>query len=286
MPRPPGEPDEFDKVNFVIDAWAEPCEAPWYIYIQLLKPAALTAFITLISFGLGDVARGFARPHGLDRRRSGKRKGKWARRIPKFPEIGNLIGAQIEGSSAVKGANWGVAGRFLWRVDTVLQAGLFWWLIADVTTDFAYTFTSLLYETRWCEGQDKGRFSWAKGVTEQLLPNVWGEIGFNDKDYDRPFPGWVVTFGNSGPKGATVGFGLDFEPFFPASPPTAYQSQVVNIDTGRVIADTGQQPADASGNAQAACIARVPPGVRFGVRALAVDGRGKVVGGAITGVEA
>ena len=133
MPKPPGDPDYFDKVNYVIDAWARPCEAPWYVYINTLKPAALEAFITLISFGWGDVARGFARPPGLGRRRTGKRKGKWRRAIPRFPEIGNMIGNQIPGAKSMQGIKYGTVGRFLWRIDTTLQAGLFYWLVADVT---------------------------------------------------------------------------------------------------------------------------------------------------------
>ncbi len=33
MPTPP-DLDYFDKVNYVIDAWVLPCEAPWYIYVS------------------------------------------------------------------------------------------------------------------------------------------------------------------------------------------------------------------------------------------------------------
>ena len=61
--------DFFEKTNFVIDSWAQPCEAPWYIYIETLWPALLEAFITLMLFGWDDVARGYFRPKQKRRRR-------------------------------------------------------------------------------------------------------------------------------------------------------------------------------------------------------------------------
>jgi len=95
MPRPPHPLDYFDKVNYVIDAWMSPCQAPWYVYVETLKPATLTAFITFLTFGWDDVFRGWARPKDVGKRRAKKRKGKWARWVPRFPEVGEVIGRQI-----------------------------------------------------------------------------------------------------------------------------------------------------------------------------------------------
>ena len=103
MPVPP-DPDYFDKVNFVTDAWTQACEAPWYIYVSTLKPALLAAFITLLTFGWDDVLRGYARPPDRhSRRRSGKR-GKGKRRgVRGIPEMGEAMGRHLPGSTAVKG---------------------------------------------------------------------------------------------------------------------------------------------------------------------------------------
>ena len=103
MPVPPN-PGMFDKVNYVIDAWSCPCEAPWYIYVETLKPALLTAFITLATFGWDDVARGYFRPRGLGRRTSkrggrGKGGGGRSRGIPEF-------GDMICKNHATFGGNW------------------------------------------------------------------------------------------------------------------------------------------------------------------------------------
>ncbi|KKL13405.1 hypothetical protein LCGC14_2526070, partial [marine sediment metagenome] len=79
-----------------------------------MKPALLAAFITLITFGWDDVLRGYFRPRGLYKRRTGKRKGKFVRRIPRFPEIGNELGTHLPGASEVKGTKWSNLGKTLW----------------------------------------------------------------------------------------------------------------------------------------------------------------------------
>ena len=275
----------FDQVNYVIDAWARPCEAPWYIYVECLKPAALNAFITFITFGLSDVARGFARPKGLNKRRSGKRKGKWNRRIPRFPELGNLLGSHLPGSDAARSANWSTGAKALWRIDGVAQHFLFWWLVADITNDFAFEFTSCLYETRWCEASAAGRFSWQKGLKELVSPDVWNEIAFTSKDYEFPFPNWVITFGNTGIKGATITFSIDWQPVFPASPPTSYTTRLVNITTGAVVSEIGPTLADSDGNATAIISADIPRGTQFKVEGFAAGNWAYAADGAIIGME-
>lgn len=285
MPKPPKNPESFDKVNYVIDAWSRPCDAPWYIYVETLKPALLEAFLTLIAFGWDDVLRGYARPRGLTRR-TGKSKGKRRGFSPRrFPEFGDMVGRHLPGSDAVKGIKWSNGLKTLWRIDGLLQAGLFWWLVADVTEDFAFNWTSVLYETRWCQASSKGRFSWRKGVVEPISPNVWNEIGFTDKDYEFPNPIWIITFGLTGPNGATIAFSLDLEPFFPASPPVSFESRLVDTDTGEVYSTTGTELVDPDGKGIGILSAGVPNGRRFRVEVFAAGNWGKARDGVIIGME-
>ena len=285
MPKPPKNPDEFDKVNYVIDAWARPCEAPWYIYVETLKPALLEAFITLLTFGWDDVARGYARPRGLGRR-TGKGKGKRRGFSPRrFPELGELTGRHLPGSDAVKGINWSDSLKTLWRIDTAIQGVLFWWLVADVTNDFAFNWTSALYETRWCQESSKGRFSFRKGVVETVLQDVWNEIGYTEKDYEFPFPNWVITWGNTGPAHSTITFSLDFVPFFPDAPPLSYQTRLVDKDTGKIFVQSTVEPPDPNGNGIAILKASVPSGRRFKVEAFVAGAPARAVAGNIVGME-
>lgn len=247
MPRPPKKPHDFDQVNYVIDAWSRPCEAPWYIYVETLKPALLEAFISLITFGWDDVLRGWARPAGLHRR-TGKGKGKRRGRFPtRFPELGDLTGRHLPGSDAVKGINWSDGAKTIWRLDGALQLGLFGLLIVDIADDFAFNWTSVLYETQWCRESSKGRFSYRLAAPVVIGGIVWQTLGFTVEEYEKPFPNWVGTFGVTGINGATIAFAVDlgptaFDPF-----PTSYQTRLVNKLTGEVLSLSTLTPADPDG---------------------------------------
>jgi len=127
MPRPNIDEDSFDKINFVIDSWTTGCEAPWYVYIETMKPAALEAFIVLISFGWADVVRGAFRPKGLGRR-TGKKKGKWGKYKPGFPEVGNTLGKSLPFAEQLDDyIKWSNGFKTLWRIDNLMQAAFFMW---------------------------------------------------------------------------------------------------------------------------------------------------------------
>lgn len=285
MPKPPGDPDLFDKVNYVIDAWSRPCEAPWYIYVETLKPALLEAFITLIAFGWDDVVRGYLRPKGLGMRRTSKRKGKGVRKLPRFPELGELIGENLPGSDAAKGTRWSDGLKTLWRIDAAIQGVLFAWLVADVTLDLAFNWTSVLYQTRWCEASSKGRFSWRKGTVELISPDVWNEIAYTSKDWEFPLPNWVITFGNIGANGAAIAFSLDLEAAFAGDPPTSFQTRLVDRTTSEVFATNEATPLDPDGKGIAVIQASVPRNRQFKVQVFAAGGWGRATDGAITGFE-
>lgn len=286
MPVPP-DLDYFDKVNFVIDSWAQPCDAPWYIYVSTLKPAALNAFITLITFGWDDVARGWARPPDRHaRRRSGKKRGKGGKwRIWRLPEFGDAVGRHLPGSDAVKGVNWSNGLRTLWRIDSVVQRHLFYWLVADVTVDFAFEWTSLLYETRWCKESARGRFSAQKRSPELVSPGFWNEIVYEDLDYEYPPPTWNFAWGLVGVKGASIAYSIDWRPQDPANPPTSFSSRLVDVDTGEVWGEEGPTLPDSNGKATHVIMANVGAGSRFGVQGFAAGFWGIADNGAITGIE-
>ena len=240
MPVPPFREDTFDSVNYIIDSWSMPCEAPWYIYVQTLKPALLEAFIMLLSFGAGDVARGFARPGGLSPRRSGKRKGKkGAFGKPKWPEIGNMLGSKLPGAQAVQGIQYGVLGKTLWRIDVAAQAGLFIWLIASITEDFAVNWTSLLYQTTWCRASSRGRFSKTGPGGGVFGGDRWQTAAFPDEDYNHPLPTFFATHGFTGAKGATIAAGVPITTV--NFPPGEFSAavRIQDITHGKTIAQTG-----------------------------------------------
>jgi len=245
----------------------------------------LEALITLLTFGWDDVLRGFARPRGLGaRRRTGKKRKGGRPGVRGFPEIGEMLGRHIPGSDTVKGIRWSDGLKTLWRIDTVVQAALFAWLVADVTADFAFNWTSLLYETRWCKDSSRGRFSWQKGGRELVSPGIWNEINYSLEDYQFPFPNWIRNFGNTGVKGATISFSIDWQPWNPAAPPTSYSSRLIDKATGDVYSETGPTLADVDGKAVHVISADVPGNRQFGVEGFAEGNWAYAQDGAIIGI--
>lgn len=267
MPTPPMDPDSFDKVNFVIDSWTTGCDAPWYIYVETMKPAALAAFITLMTFGLDDVFRGFFRPRGLGRRTT-KRKGK--RRpigLRGFPEIGELIGSHIPGAQEQKGQKWSDAGKTLWRIDSAMQAGLFLWLVASVAEDFAFDWTSLLFESYWCQNPDLGRFSYSSPSYGVAPPFSWKKMFYGIEDYEEAPPGWVFGHGSTGAVHATVTATVNVRQRPPFPEPEGVRVVVRDLTTAQIYADSGMNRDLINGAGGVIATGLLDPGTQFEVRA-------------------
>src|SRR5690625_2438711 len=123
-----------------------PCGAPLYMYVETALPVIGEAIVELLSFGLSDVAigyfhpkarRGWSRHHKgeRDERRRGRDGEKRVRRGEKFPEIGNEIGKRLPGSETVRGLKVNERAWFFWLPVDMLERGLYWFMIADLTAD-------------------------------------------------------------------------------------------------------------------------------------------------------
>ncbi len=267
MPRRFPDDEGFDKVNFIIDSWTTGCDAPWYIYIETMKPAALRAFLVLLSFGWADILRGALRPKGLGRR-SQKRKGKWARRIPAFPELGNTIGKQLPfGEQIDDFIKWSDGTRTLWRIDTAMQAGLFWWLVADVAEDFVFNWTSLLYESYWCQPDPPGRFSYSRSGNGTIWPGHWKLIAYPTEDYEYGPPAWGFQSGTTGPNPAQITAAVSIVPFGQMPAPTGVRLRIINMTTFEVYGETGPVEPDDQGEVHLPVSGTVPANSSFEVRA-------------------
>lgn len=258
MPLPPVDRDSFDKVNFVIDAWTTGCDAPWYIYIETMKPALLAAFITLITFGWDDALRGAFRPKGLGRR-TGKRKGKFLRKIPRLPETGDMFGKALPIAEQVDDfTSWNGLGKTLWRIDTAMQAAMFWWLVAEVTEDFAFEWTSLLYESYWCQPDPPGKFSYRKTDYQVFHDNAWTRIWFGTEDYEEVPPEWLYYSGASGAYPCTVAAAVKIQKHAAFPPPTEFSVRIIDRGNGTVYGETGPVKPDADGNAAVPVLGHIP----------------------------
>ena len=285
MPQPPKDPEDLDKINYVIDSWVDACDAPWYIYIETLKPALLEAFIVLISFGWADVVRGRFRPKGLGRRTS-KRKGRWAKRIPAFPEIGNTIGKHLPFAEQIEDfIHYSDGAKNLWRIDNAIQAGLYFWLVADVLEDFAFNWTSLLYKTYWCQQSHLGRFSYHNTTQPGKSRGVWHKWAAGVKDYEDSPPTWLFDGGSSGPNGCSVGVAIKCDPYLGFPPPTSFQTRIYRASDNKILFMSDLAESGVDGTLTNIIRGDIPPNTGFVVQTFHEPSWARIGFGIISAVE-
>lgn len=174
---------QYQRLNAVKYAINNPCNAPWTLYLETFKPAALVAVINLLCFDFLDVARWFFRPkavragsHFQKRKKGGKR-----RRVPAWRiDLKNKAPAfkEFEGRHVHQGV------RNLWMIDGVVQRILWWWLVFDVANEFVYNWSSIIYKTEFCQysaGDARAAFY---GTTNSLPALVgWADLSINNVRY-------------------------------------------------------------------------------------------------------
>lgn len=259
MPLPSRPEGYFDKVNYVIDAWMSPCQAPWYVYIETLKPALLAGFITLLTFGWDDVFRGWARPKNLGKRRTGKRKGKFSRAIPRFPEVGEAIGRQLPAGERIQRWSDPNVTKHLWRIDGHVQRAMFWWLIADITIDLAVNWTSQLYAVQWCAGLLSGGFSARRFGLSFIGAGHDVKIFYDMIEYSNlPFT-WDGQVAFTGAVGGTIGATIDVFGALISGPTGPYTFMIRDRESGRVYAQIQKQRFGPVGPVREVLLVHVPP---------------------------
>lgn len=164
-------PQQFERrVNGILKLTEFTCLAgddpPWLIVAEAAAPAAGDFVIALLDFGWDDVLRGFMRPAGIASRsifRKGRNKKKGFG--IEIPEIGELIGEHLPGAKIVKSSRAMEALRFLWWIDGVVQRGLWYWMMLDLTTEFFYDFATNIMTSKRCAHGEHGSVI----ITDDLL---------------------------------------------------------------------------------------------------------------------
>jgi len=157
----------YGTANAVVDYFESDCNPDWHLYVETLFPAAGTAVLALLEFGLDDILRGYFRPAGgrgfgglgrASRRYRSPTKAQRARGLLKggIPELGEMTGRKLPGAKLVQARKVGNAEKFLWKVDGLAQRGLWYWMVADILEDFTVNWTSGLMRSKGCIGVDVG----------------------------------------------------------------------------------------------------------------------------------
>ncbi|MFZ1059429.1 MAG: hypothetical protein WAP47_09590 [Candidatus Rokuibacteriota bacterium] len=180
------------------------------IWFETFRPAAGKAVITLLSFGLDDVARGYFRPKGVYPRKCMGRRAR-PRSAVGIPELGEEIGKRLPAADNVKSRSFGATEKNLWLVDGLFQRVLFWVMVADIVTDFTYDWASGIYKATRCATAEKGNFlvTGMKLVTSGGAPFGWqmadpGTVEQARHVFYVPAGPWQVSLASPGPYHVTA----------------------------------------------------------------------------------
>jgi hypothetical protein len=192
-----GPLSRIDKVNYVIDYFENPCDAPFLVYVETLLPAVLEAFVTLEEYDPNQIIRNFSRPRGLRSGRHGRLGRANGKRGFGIPDINDEIADFFKESADFEKRTISNGVRHLYTVLDVLEKGLFYLLLADLATEFAYRFTSLIKRTEACTGKHRAAGNWDKTLSEPLPIIGWqgpgiGTIGYQHPPYLTVSPGGAM----------------------------------------------------------------------------------------------
>lgn len=215
----PTAPSYIDKINYIVDFWIDPCNAPLLLYLELALPPAGDALVTWFTYGLADVLRGYARPSkalgGRRSTRKGKGKkprtrlgraaaqaGRRGRMLPGFgDDSGGFLGKNLPGAKEFKKRPISQGEFNLWILDDVGQKVLLALLITDIAIDFGYEWATLLDMSEFCQRDSVGSLYATGPGTACGGLFICNAGSAPDVLWSEGNVGWVVATGSVGPRG-------------------------------------------------------------------------------------
>lgn len=209
----------------VIDFYEYGCFPEYIVWVRTLGPALGEFVLGILGFGLGDILRGYFRPTGIrgigrmnrvPARKRGRGADGRAKGLPRFgiPEIGNEVGKQLPGAGYFRGRKVTNAEMYLWTIDGVLQRGLFYWLMADLTADFIVNWTTAIMESEECQKTPAFQARGSQGGEQPYFMDTWNSFVNAQIDESEPSSVLEPSFTVNVPAGetATILVEADFRP--------------------------------------------------------------------------
>lgn len=147
--------------NAIVDFWADPCEAPFYVYIQLLLPILGSAVLFLLTPSTDEIIETFVEPKGYGscfRDRRQKRGNKHKTVTPRtgkkfklaFPDPDEFIASRLPGRQFFADRRIGTNEAWLWKVFNQYEKRAIQLLLLDMVGSTVYAWHSALLNTEWC----------------------------------------------------------------------------------------------------------------------------------------
>lgn len=227
--KPPGW---LDKVNYVIDSFVDPCQAPFLLKVRLALPAAGEMIMQLLEFDQLDVVRAMFRPKPVPGGRTYRHSRRGRKGGPSGPGLlspGENIGHRLRGSTFLPTASDSRKLDFLWQIDNIGQRAFFWWMVADVGVDGFYRWATLIEQSPVCADlpggtqryrtQEQGLLGLLDWHTPLMgpatpgdIPGIWNADPGGFRNYVSRYKAiWWTNFynGNQMPVGVQLGFWVD-----------------------------------------------------------------------------
>lgn len=175
------------RLNTITKFVADPCDAPFTVYVETLWPALLEALITYYMLDLKNIIAGFARPSKAIGRQRGMKKGRRGYKAGRKTKRGILrralgfdpsdsLGKYFGGFFGMQDRRVSAGIVTLWIAEGLIERLLFWLLIMEIGIQFFYRWSSLLLETRYCREQHLGVLLVEGGTN--LVSNIIEYNGF------------------------------------------------------------------------------------------------------------
>lgn len=187
MPKPPGWIDTF---NFVVFYAMNPCDTTLVVYAQTAKKATGRVALTLVTFGMLDVVRGFFRPKGLRSGRHGRKSRRGKIRRPVIPEIAEEVASRIPGAKEMKGREVHKGVHHLWKIDNFVQKISYHMMIIDIIEEFSFEMLTGIISSDQSSCPTLGRALF-EGQQETVLGILyWNPINLLHVRFMENGPGW------------------------------------------------------------------------------------------------
>jgi len=165
-PNPPGIEE---KVDYIVSQLIDPCDAPLTVWIEKLWPALGRLILAWYVVDLKNIFTAYLRPgawllESRSSRHMGGKKGK--RGGGAWTVIGKVIafdpseflGRHLAGADELRARPLPPGASWLWILEGVIERFLFYCMVVDLATDFAYEWISGVMETRYCQARDDAVF--------------------------------------------------------------------------------------------------------------------------------
>lgn len=166
----PQERGFFGSLNTIRVLTESTCADKWDILIETALPAAGNALYMLIIPDPDEILENYLQPRGRRGtakrakqgfgRRQGTRWGqlRWWQKIG-FPDVDQIIADILPGRDFFAGRQAGAPERWIWRGIDILDRGLWYWMLLDLSANFVVEWGSGIMESRFCTSPMGALFS-------------------------------------------------------------------------------------------------------------------------------